>query len=566
MGGIDFEIDPKESGDADIEPLLPPRNSKCFPVRRDFPDGCVKQNSGYVYSMSVGSKKLLVTEKGKHGDKECERVVVSREIVNVPSKDPASRKKVIKALDRFYSLLAKLSEEQGQKIKLLDGATLHLHIRAAMTLKMQHKSVNSCKRLGPVSGVEVGDRFQWRAELYVIGLHLQFNSGIDYMNKDGKILASSIVASARYSNYMESSDFLIYSGQGGNPRVRGGPIMDQKLRGGNLALKNSMEAMAPVRVIRATKIRKPRRKSYSSYFYDGLYFVASFWQERGDFGKLVFKFLLRRTPSFEICTFQKQISCMDGGISQRKEEIQMPTVNLVDDGMPSFSNYAFKDHECDNISMQCESYSNNVTEDHELDNISMQSGCDCTDGCSDSEDCACTLKNGREFPYNYKECVVEAKPCIYECGPSCKCFYSCLNRVSQRGTQFQLEVFETQSKRWGVRSRSYIPRGSFVCEYRRDTFQDKEVKQKIGKDEDFPNVEFSSIVGNVDARKYVGRFINYSSSPNLYAQNVLYDHGDKRMPHIMLFAMMDIPTLQELTCDFNHRLDDLCDGNGNVKL
>ncbi|CAH2061470.1 unnamed protein product [Thlaspi arvense] len=52
----------------------------------------------------------------------------------------------------------------------------------------------------------------------------------------------------------------------------------------------------------------------------------------------------------------------------------------------------------------------------------------------------------------------------------------------------------------------------------------------------------------VDAAKKgnIGRFINHSCSPNLYAQNVLYDHEDKRIPHVMLFAMDNIPPLQEL--------------------
>lgn len=91
-------------------------------------------------------------------------------------------------------------------------------------------------------------------------------------------------------------------------------------------------------------------------------------------------------------------------------------------------------------------------------------GCDCVDGCSDFEDCSCKVKNGGEIPYNYKECVARIKPPIYECGPSCKCFDSCINRVRQHGIQFQLEVFRTKSKGWGVRSTSYILFGSFVCE------------------------------------------------------------------------------------------------------
>jgi [histone H3]-lysine9 N-trimethyltransferase EHMT len=41
-----------------------------------------------------------------------------------------------------------------------------------------------------------------------------------------------------------------------------------------------------------------------------------------------------------------------------------------------------------------------------------------------------------------------------------------------------------------------------------------------------------------------GRFINHNCSPNMYAQNVLFDHDDKKMPHIMFFAAENIPPLK----------------------
>ncbi|KAJ4712642.1 Histone-lysine N-methyltransferase, H3 lysine-9 specific protein [Melia azedarach] len=71
----------------------------------------------------------------------------------------------------------------------------------------------------------------------------------------------------------------------------------------------------------------------------------------------------------------------------------------------------------------------------------------------------------------------------------------------------------------------------------------------------------------IDAAQYgnVGRFINHSCSPNLYAQNVLYDHEDKRMPHIMLFAAENIPPLQELTYHYNYVIDQVHDSYGNIK-
>ena len=71
----------------------------------------------------------------------------------------------------------------------------------------------------------------------------------------------------------------------------------------------------------------------------------------------------------------------------------------------------------------------------------------------------------------------------------------------------------------------------------------------------------------IDAVEYgnVGRFVNHSCSPNLYAQNVLYDHEDKRMPHKMLFAAENISPLQELTYHYSYVIDQVYDSSGNIK-
>ncbi|CAI0534392.1 unnamed protein product [Linum tenue] len=52
----------------------------------------------------------------------------------------------------------------------------------------------------------------------------------------------------------------------------------------------------------------------------------------------------------------------------------------------------------------------------------------------------------------------------------------------------------------------------------------------------------------IDAAEFgnVGRFINHSCSPNLYAQNVLYDHGNRKIPHIMFFAAENIPSFERV--------------------
>ncbi|KAL0304948.1 UNVERIFIED_CONTAM: Histone-lysine N-methyltransferase, H3 lysine-9 specific SUVH6 [Sesamum angustifolium] len=73
-----------------------------------------------------------------------------------------------------------------------------------------------------------------------------------------------------------------------------------------------------------------------------------------------------------------------------------------------------------------------------------------------------------------------------------------------------------------------------------------------GESEVFLDYHMSDDGFAIDAAKMgnIGRFINHSCSPNLYAQEVLYDHQDNRLPHIMFFATKNIPPLQELTYDY----------------
>ena len=204
------------------------------------------------------------------------------------------RKKVEAALNLFREFLSKRKRELKSKSKFKSGATNTAYRAAAMDLRWERKWVNEEKRIGSVPGIEVGDKFECSTELNVIGLHRQFQNGIDFMMKDGEKLATSVLASGRYANHKISSEVLVYSGQGGNPRAGRIEPKDQKLERGNLALMNSMETGTPVRVIRGfdgSKASKGMR-----YIYDGLYDVDKVTQERGEFGKLVFKFELIRIP------------------------------------------------------------------------------------------------------------------------------------------------------------------------------------------------------------------------------------------------------------------------------
>ncbi|KAJ8467081.1 hypothetical protein OPV22_029633 [Ensete ventricosum] len=506
------------------------------------------------------------------------------------SQDILARHKVRRALRLFQVVCRKLLQTEEAKSKG-SGKIKRVDLTAADILKQKGEWVNTGKQIiGIVPGVEVGDEFHFRVELSIVGLHRPFQGGIDALKKNGIYVATSIVASGGYNDDMDSSDVLIYSGSGGNPAGTDKPPEDQKLQRGNLALKNSIDTKTPVRVIHGVKEMKGgsshdgRSKLVSTLTYAGLYLVEKYWQEKGPHGFFVYKFQLRRMPGQPELALQevrktKRSKVREGlcmkDISDGKEKIPICVVNTVNDEHPPPFKYITE--------IKYPSwYVKNPPE-----------GCDCMNGCSDSGRCACAVKNGGEIPFNFNGAIVQAKPLLYECGPSCKCPSSCHNRVSQHGIQIPLEIFRTKTRGWGVRSLYSIPSGSFICEYIGELLQDKEAEKRsndeylfdIGHNYDdhslwegLPSLitglktssqrETVDDVGfTIDAAEYgnVGRFINHSCSPNLYAQNVLYDHDDKRVPHIMLFAAENIPPLQELTYHYNYSLDQVRDADAMVQ-
>ncbi|XP_073135616.1 uncharacterized protein [Henckelia pumila] len=506
-----------------------------------------------------------------------------------------ARNRVRETLRMFHAICRKLlqkeeansmPDEEGNS-KESDKKTKRIDLASAKVIKHKGKEVNTDKQMfGQVPGVEVGDEFQYRVELAIVGIHRLYQAGIDWMKVDGEPVATSIVASGAYSDDLENADVLIYSGQGGNVVGKTKQPEDQKLERGNLALRNSISAETPVRVVRGWKETKTidpadsRPKIVSIYVYDGLYTVKRYWTEVGPRGKQVFMFELRRNPGQPELAWKELKNsyksktrpgvCVSD-ISEGKESFPIFAVNIINDEKPPPFNYTpkmiYPDWFC---------------------SIPLK-GCNCTGRCSDTKKCSCAVRNGGEIPYNHNGAIVEAKPLVFECGPSCNCPPSCYNRVTQRGIRFKLEIFKTDSRGWGLRSVNSIPSGSFICEYAGELLEDKEAEQRVGNDEylfdigqnysDFSlnaeeqaipieSMEEAEAGYTIDAGQYgnVGRFVNHSCSPNLYAQNVIYDHDDKRMPHVMLFAAENIPPLQELTYHYNYTVDQVRDSNGNIKI
>lgn len=499
-----------------------------------------------------------------------------------------ARTKVRETLRLFQGICRKLLQGEESKSKPEEAKSKQgpnrIDLHAAKIIKAKGKEVNTGQHiLGEVPGVEVGDEFQYRVELAIVGIHRLYQAGIDYMKQGGMLIAISIVSSGVYDDGLEDADVLIYSGQGGNVVGKAKNPEDQKLERGNLALKNSISVKNPVRVIRGSKETKMsdsvdgKGKVVTTYVYDGLYTVENYWTEQGTKGKMVFMFKLVRIPGQPELAWKEVKSSRKSkvrhgvcvpDITDGKEIPGISAVNTIDGEKPPPFNYIKKIIYPDWFQP------------------SPFKGCDCVGRCSDSKKCLCAVKNGGEIPYNRNGAIVEVKPLVYECGPHCKCPPSCYNRVSQHGIKVPLEIFKTNSRGWGVRALTSIPSGTFICEYVGELLEDKEAERRIGNDEYLFDIgqnysdcsvnpsgqpEFSEIVEEgytIDAAQYgnIGRFINHSCSPNLYAQSVLYDHEDKKMPHIMLFAADNIPPLAELTYHYNYSVDQVHDSNGNIKV
>ncbi|XP_059639178.1 histone-lysine N-methyltransferase, H3 lysine-9 specific SUVH5-like [Cornus florida] len=210
-----------------------------------------------------------------------------------------ARYKVREMLRLFQTTCWNVLQREEAKLR----QSKRIDLEAIKILKEKQKGFNTGKQiLGAVPGVRVGDEFQYRVELVLIGMHRRYQDGIDYMTYGGQIIATSIVASGGYDDDLDNADVLIYSGQGGKPVGRDKLPEDQKLVKGNLALKNSISVKNPVRVIRGSRETKAssssdaRAKMVMTYTYDGLYNVKRYWQEPGPHGKLVYKFKLTRIP------------------------------------------------------------------------------------------------------------------------------------------------------------------------------------------------------------------------------------------------------------------------------
>lgn len=466
---------------------------------------------------------------------------------------------VYQVLRRKFEQVEEISREPNTGAKRPD-------LKAGAMMMSKGIRANSVRRIGVVPGVEIGDIFFFRFEMCLVGLHSPSMSGIDYLNpkssQEEEPLAVSIVSAGGYEDDANDGDVLIYSGQGGVNRDKGGS--DQKLERGNLALEKSMHKGNDVRVIRG--LRDSMHPTGKIYVYDGLYKVQDSWVDKAKSGFNVFKYKLVRNPGQpEAYTIWKSIeewnikSVPRGGVilpdlTSGAEKVPVCLVNDVDNEKgPAYFTYT--------------STLKNLRPGTPLES---STGCSCVGGCqAGNMNCSCIQKNGGYLPYSAAGILVDLKSVIYECGPSCQCPPNCRNRVSQIGLKFRLEVFRTKNKGWGLRSWDPIRAGTFICEYAGEVIPSARVEE-LGEHEDEYLFDSTRIYQQLDifpsdteapkipsplyvtARNEgnVARFMNHSCSPNVLWRPVSRENKNESDLRIAFYAIRHIPPMTELTYDY----------------
>ncbi|XP_027118912.2 histone-lysine N-methyltransferase family member SUVH9-like [Coffea arabica] len=471
-----------------------------------------------------------------------------------------------------------IAEDEKHRGDLVPHRRTRGDLKAAALLRQRGLWLNRDKRIvGAIPGVEIGDLFFFRMELCVIGLHGQAQAGIDYLSasqsSNGEPIATSVIVSGGYEDDVDTGDEIIYTGHGGQDK-HNRQCMNQKLECGNLALERSMYYGIEVRVIRGFKYEGS--VSGKVYVYDGLYRVVTCWFDVGKSGFGVFKYKLVRIenqPEMGSSVLRLAQTLRTRPLEARPKGYVSLDLSMKKENVPVF---LFNDVDNNNEPVFFEYLLSTVFPPHVYNHGKNGTGCDCIGGCLDG--CFCAAKNGGDFAYEQNGILLKGKPVIFECGPHCRCPSTCRNRVSQRGVRNRLEVFRSRETGWGVRSLDLIQAGAFICEFTGVvlTREQAQIFTMNGdslvypsrfpdrwaewgdltdifpdyKRPEHPSIPPLDFAMDVSRLRNVACYISHSSNPNALVQPVLYDHNNVSFPHLMLFAMENIPPLREISLDY----------------
>ncbi|XP_034247421.1 histone-lysine N-methyltransferase EHMT2 isoform X2 [Thrips palmi] len=233
-------------------------------------------------------------------------------------------------------------------------------------------------------------------------------------------------------------------------------------------------------------------------------------------------------------------------ITRGKEESEIQCLNAVDEEAEP-RDYVYVTENC---------FTSNIHVDRAI--TSLQS-CECEDTCIGTS-CKCTQLSlqswydaeGKLLPeFNFFD-----PPMLFECNEMCSCNVKlCRNRVVQRGLKVRFQLFRTVGKGWGVRTLTFIPKGTYVCEYIGEIISDCEADQREDDSYLFDLDNRDGETYCIDACRYgnIARFINHMCAPNLQPVRVFMGHHDLHFPRIAFFANRDIEPQEELGFDYGDK-------------
>lgn len=154
---------------------------------------------------------------------------------------------------------------------------------------------------------------------------------------------------------------------------------------------------------------------------------------------------------------------------------------------------------------------------------------------------------------------------INECHSECLCSdEKCANRVVQNGPYFNFEIYTcvNSCKGMGLKTKDFIPVGSFVIEYMGEIISLDEAKSQFEIRSSLTEPNYIMLLKEyfsdkksmantvIDARNYsnLGRYVNHSCEPNLF---ILPVRIENIIPHAAMFSLRDICAGEELCYDYN---------------
>ncbi|KAF2314071.1 hypothetical protein GH714_021945 [Hevea brasiliensis] len=330
---------------------------------------------------------------------------------------------------------------------------------------------------------------------------------IDYLpasqSLNGQPIATSIIVSGGYEDNEDSGDMLIYTGHGGQDKFSR-QCMQQKLEGGNLALERSMHYGIEVRVIRGFKYARSFNKIY---VYDGLYKIHDCWFDVGRSGFGVYKYKLLRIegqPEMGSSILRFAQSLRTSPLSARPTGYLSLDISNKKENMPVM---LFNDIDNHHDPLCYEYLVRTVFPSFAFNHVVTGQGVPTKlpEPCNSKG-----VENRLEI---FRVVLTREQAEVFTMNGDNLIYPS---RFSQKWVE------------WGNLSKIYP---GYVCP-------------------SYPSIPPLDFALDVSRMRNVASYVSHSSTPNVLVQFVLYDHNNLMFPHLMLFAMENIPPLRKLSLDY----------------